>query len=114
MNESRQPLTTAEAAFSVTGMNCAGCVNHVEKTASAVTGVASAQVNLARGRATVTFDARVTSALIGASRPAQITELVGALQNLHFSADELAAIDQHAVDGGINLWQRSSAEHRPA
>jgi len=59
-------------------------------------------------------DARVTSALIGASRPAQITELVGALQNLHFSADELAAIDQHAVDGGINLWQRSSAEHRPA
>ncbi|MBK7047599.1 MAG: cation-translocating P-type ATPase, partial [bacterium] len=49
-------------AFSVTGMNCAGCVNHVEKTASAVTGVASAQVNLARGRATVTFDARVTSA----------------------------------------------------
>jgi len=59
-------------------------------------------------------DARVTSALIGASRPAQITELVGALQNLHFSADELAAIDQHAVDGGINLWQRSSADHRPA
>jgi Cu+-exporting ATPase len=62
MNESRKPPTTAEAAFSVTGMNCAGCVNHVEKTASAVTGVESAQVNLARGRATVTFDARMTSA----------------------------------------------------
>jgi L-glyceraldehyde 3-phosphate reductase len=54
-------------------------------------------------------DARVTSALIGASRPAQITELVGALQNLQFSSDELITIDQHAVDGGINLWQRSSA-----
>jgi len=54
-------------------------------------------------------DARVTSALIGASRPAQITELVAALQNLQFSKDELIAIDQHAVDGGINLWQRSSA-----
>jgi L-glyceraldehyde 3-phosphate reductase len=53
---------------------------------------------------------RVTSALIGASKPAQITELIGALQNLSFSAEELAAIDQHAVDGGINLWQRSSAE----
>ncbi len=53
-------------------------------------------------------DARVTSALIGASQPAQITELVGALQNLDFSAAELANIDQHAVDGGINLWQRSS------
>jgi len=54
-------------------------------------------------------DARVTSALIGASKPAQITELIGALQNLAFSSEELAAIDQQAVDGGINLWQRSSA-----
>jgi len=54
-------------------------------------------------------DTRVTSALIGASKPAQITELVGALQNLAFSAEELARIDQQAVDGGINLWQRSSA-----
>jgi L-glyceraldehyde 3-phosphate reductase len=54
-------------------------------------------------------DARVTSALIGASRPAQITELVGALQNLQFSSDELAAIDQQAVEGGVNLWQRSSS-----
>jgi len=54
-------------------------------------------------------DTRVTSALIGASRPAHITELVGALQNLQFSSDELSAMDQHAVEGGINLWQRSSA-----
>ena len=54
-------------------------------------------------------DPRVSSALIGASRPAQITELVGALNKPHFSADELAAIDQYAIDGGINLWQRSSA-----
>lgn len=66
---------------------------------------------LARGQslaqmatAWVLRDARVTSALIGASRPAQITELVGALQNLSFSVDELRAIDQHAVEGGINLW----------
>ncbi|OIQ70621.1 L-glyceraldehyde 3-phosphate reductase [mine drainage metagenome] len=72
---------------------------------------------LARGQslaqmacAWVLRDARVSSALIGASRPAQINELVGALQNLDFSPDELQAIDQHAVDGGINLWQRSSAE----
>jgi len=57
-------------------------------------------------------DARVTSALIGASQAAQITELVGALENMAFSADELAAIDQHAVEGGINLWQRSSAAGR--
>ena len=58
-------------------------------------------------------DARVTSALIGASSAEQITELVGALQNLHFSADELKAIDEHAVDGGINLWQRPSTDQAP-
>ncbi len=58
-------------------------------------------------------DPRVTSALIGASRPAQITELVGALSNLQFSAEELAAIDQHAVEGGINLWARPSTDQRP-
>ncbi len=52
----------------------------------------------------------MTNALIGASKPAQITELVGALQNLSFTAAELAAIDKLAVDGGINLWQRSSAK----
>jgi L-glyceraldehyde 3-phosphate reductase len=37
---------------------------------------------------------RVTSALIGASRPAQIEENVAALQTLDFSDDELAAIDR--------------------
>ena len=57
-------------------------------------------------------DARVTSALIGASSPAQITELAGGLINLGFSADELAAIDQHAVEGGINLWQKPSTDQR--
>ena len=59
-------------------------------------------------------DARVSSALIGASRPEQITELAAAVQKREFSADELAAIEQHAVDGGINLWQRPSTDQRPA
>jgi L-glyceraldehyde 3-phosphate reductase len=54
----------------------------------------------------------MTSALIGASRPQQITELVGALKKLEFSTDELAAIDQHAVDGGINLWKKPSTDQR--
>jgi L-glyceraldehyde 3-phosphate reductase len=58
-------------------------------------------------------DARVTSALIGASRPAQIVDLCGAMHKLDFSAQELAAIDQHAVDGGINLWKRPSTDQRP-
>jgi L-glyceraldehyde 3-phosphate reductase len=54
----------------------------------------------------------MTSALIGASRPEQIVELVGALKRLDFSADELSAIDQHAIDGGINLWKRPSTDQR--
>ena len=53
-------------------------------------------------------DTRVTSALIGASRPEQIVENVGALNNLVFSAEELALIDRHAVEGGINLWEKPS------
>ena len=35
----------------------------------------------------------MTSALIGASKPSQITDCVGALQNLEFSGEELAQID---------------------
>ncbi len=50
----------------------------------------------------------ITSALIGASKPSQIMENVAALQNLDFSDEELAAIDQHAVDSGINIWAASS------
>ncbi|MFJ3451028.1 L-glyceraldehyde 3-phosphate reductase [Pseudomonas sichuanensis] len=55
-------------------------------------------------------DPRVTSALIGASRPEQISENVAALDNLAFSAEELAEIDLHAVEGGINLWQQASTD----
>ncbi|WP_273861544.1 L-glyceraldehyde 3-phosphate reductase [Pseudomonas sp. LA5] len=56
-------------------------------------------------------DLRITSALIGASRPEQIVENVAALDNLTFTAEELAEIDTHAVEGDINLWAKpSSAE----
>lgn len=58
-------------------------------------------------------DPRVTSALIGASSASQITELVGALDKLCFSPDELDAIDQHAVEGGINLWNNHSTRCQP-
>ncbi len=53
-------------------------------------------------------DPRVTSALIGASSVAQLEQNVGALDNLEFSDEELAEIDRHAVDAGINLWATSS------
>ena len=53
-------------------------------------------------------DSRVTSVLIGASRPEQLEENVLALNNLSFTADELAQIDKHVADGELNLWQASS------
>jgi len=53
-------------------------------------------------------DGRVTSALIGASRPEQVVDAVKSLQKPDFAADELAAIDAHAVESGINLWTQSA------
>lgn len=50
----------------------------------------------------------VTSALIGASRPEQVVDCVGALGNLDFSEAELAEIDNHAKDGSINIWAKSA------
>jgi L-glyceraldehyde 3-phosphate reductase len=58
-------------------------------------------------------DERVTSALIGASKPSQIVDLAGAMKGLVFGADELAAIEQYAVEGGINLWKKPSTDQRP-
>src|SRR6185295_13920296 len=49
-------------------------------------------------------DARVTSALAGASSVEQLEANVGALERLEFTDDELAEIDKHATDSGINLW----------
>jgi L-glyceraldehyde 3-phosphate reductase len=50
-------------------------------------------------------DPRVTSVLIGASSVGQLEQNLGALGRLEFSDDELTAIDQHAVDSGIDLWE---------
>lgn len=54
---------------------------------------------------------RVSSALIGASRPEQVVECAGAVANTAFTADELARIDALAqAVGDINLWAKSSDE----
>ena len=50
-------------------------------------------------------DSRVTSVLVGASSVRQLEQNVGALQNLDFEDEELARIEQHAVDSGIDLWE---------
>lgn len=54
-------------------------------------------------------DARVISALFGASRPGQILDLVQAANRTEFDAGELAEIDKFATESNINLWQASSA-----
>jgi len=53
-------------------------------------------------------DARVTSALIGASSVAQLEDNIAALDRLEFSDDELTEIDRLATDGAINIWAASS------
>lgn len=55
-------------------------------------------------------DPRVTTTLIGASSVAQIRENVAALQNLAFSTEELAEIDHHASEGGVDLWRAPSSD----
>jgi L-glyceraldehyde 3-phosphate reductase len=54
-------------------------------------------------------DPRVTAALLGASSVAQLEDNIAALDNLAFGSDELAEIDRHATDAGINLWAASSS-----
>jgi len=41
---------------------------------------------------------------------AQLDENLDALNNLEFSADELARIDQFAVESGVDLWRGPSTE----
>ena len=50
----------------------------------------------------------ITTALIGASKPSQVTDCARAVENLEFSAQELADIDTYANEEDINLWARSS------
>jgi len=55
-------------------------------------------------------DARVTSALIGASSVAQLEDNVAALDRLAFEPGELAEIDRYATESDINIWVASSCE----
>ncbi len=54
-------------------------------------------------------DERVTSALIGASSVAQLKENLAAAGKTTFTAEEIARINEDAVDAGINIWAESSA-----
>ena len=56
---------------------------------------------------------RVTSALVGASRPEQLEDSVGALRNLAFTQEELDEIDRYAREADINLWAASAERKGP-
>ena len=53
-------------------------------------------------------DARITSALVGVSRIEQLEANLAALERPDFTLEELAEIDQHAVEVGVNIWAQSS------
>jgi L-glyceraldehyde 3-phosphate reductase len=55
-------------------------------------------------------DERVTSALVGVSSMEQLEANVAAANRLDFDEAELAEIDRHATDSGINIWADSSRE----
>ncbi|WP_226346398.1 L-glyceraldehyde 3-phosphate reductase [Agilicoccus flavus] len=54
-------------------------------------------------------DPRMTSTVLGASRVEQLDANLDALKNLSFSDEELAEIDEHAVESGVNLWAAQTA-----
>jgi L-glyceraldehyde 3-phosphate reductase len=55
-------------------------------------------------------DSRVTSAVIGASSVEQLDTNLDALDGPPLTAEELARIDEHAVESGVNLWESSSGD----
>ena len=50
----------------------------------------------------------VTSALVGASSVRQLEDTLSAINNLDFTADEINAIDEFAVESDINLWKQKT------
>ncbi|MDO6588744.1 L-glyceraldehyde 3-phosphate reductase [Loktanella sp. D2R18] len=56
----------------------------------------------------------ITTALIGASKPSQVVDCVGAVANLDFTPEELALIDQYADEEQINLWAASAEQSKGA
>jgi L-glyceraldehyde 3-phosphate reductase len=94
-NDSLAPETLTPAALAkVHGLNAV----------AAARGQSLAQMALAW----TLRDPRITSTLLGASSVAQLEQNLGALDNVAFSDDELAAIDGHAPEGAVNIWAGSS------
>ncbi len=69
VSESPRRQQAQDTAITVSGMDCASCVSHVEKAMRGVAGVEACQVSLARGRATARYNP-------GQTTPEQIASAV--------------------------------------
>lgn len=74
--EPTEASDACEIGISVSGMDCASCVAHVQNAIKKVQGVHSANVNLARGRAAVSFDPSKTD----------VAQIAGAITNSGYPA----------------------------
>ncbi|MEZ0264199.1 MAG: heavy metal translocating P-type ATPase, partial [Phycisphaerae bacterium] len=107
---------TESCVLDVGGMDCASCVSHVTRAATALPGVAGAQVNLARGRAVVTYDPaavapdQIAAAISGAGYPASAQTLHHATHAAQAEEDRLQRQRAHARQWlrrailGVVLW----------
>ena len=89
----------------VDDMSCASCVGRVERALKAVPGVASASVNLATERATVTGVAPVETLLAAADRagyPAQVLDDGSGVADAGFDAGGDAGVDAASAGAGQN------------
>lgn len=57
---------------------------------------------------------RVTTALIGASRPEQVIDCAAVVNNMAFTEAELQEIEDTTVDANVNLWAASSERQGPS
>ena len=89
----------------VDDMSCASCVGRVERALKAVPGVASASVNLATERATVTGVAPVEALLAAADRagyPAQVLDDGSGVADAGFDVGGDAGVDAASAGAGQN------------
>ncbi|GGD47413.1 L-glyceraldehyde 3-phosphate reductase [Sinisalibacter lacisalsi] len=88
------------------GMLSEGAIGHIRalNDIAAARGQTLAQMAIAW----VLRGGGITSALIGASKPAQVVDCAGAVARLDFTEEELAEIDRYADEEAINLWAQSA------
>jgi L-glyceraldehyde 3-phosphate reductase len=55
-------------------------------------------------------DPRVTSVLVGARTVQQLEDNLAEATEAPLDDDEIAAVDAHAVDAGVNLWGPRSSD----